>query len=631
MRLVLYLLVVLNFGCSFKSDENYGQKLTEERSNKPTSGVEIGSSDLEGESANKDTDGDFVKDVDEINLGRNPLVSDIPAYSLSFDQNFSIVLKLLNKKTNKEELFVIKKEVLESSYKYKYLTGNSLLEKELLYSIGERAVFDEQVFGLFQESFFNWIFYPSLEVDERTKFAFDVEKYLDESFYEILDIEISGNFYFDLNRNGYFDEVKDVKTNFYFKDYITNEYLQIYTMVDTNLIVKNGITKIPFKINNISLSWLTDNFLKRGELFAIGVDDYFIPSLNSTYKELINSVKEKTVPLVVITPIGESIKFISNAEHKYIHEFLNEIYNDQFNIAEGRVTKVAQFENNIPEYTDLSELRAGSKKGRWFVQTNKGVDDYLNIEYSNGDLVILSYFTGEILSKIVKNTHSSNSKNLRSNFNDEYFPLGKINKNGSYVLSIKPNMIWGDKNLFREDIIYPTPTGCSRNCYSIEFKCTYHVNTISFFQEKYAFINDSILERIFLSDGKIKLNLKNMIEEKKVRITKNNDQLNLYLSNINDLFENDSPDEFGIMLSSENDIVAEGITFFRIEGKDQGYCIYIGINAAIKNKWPLNTKSTNFTEWENIVDWNKVQKGNMKTVSKHFSIRLQSRYIEYFN
>ena len=226
------------------------------------------------------------------------------------------------------------------------------------------------------------------------------------------------------------------------------------------------------------------------------------------------------MPVVYNSPLESSVNYVAliDGKDKFIY-ILEYLYGDKLVVENNNLKKINQFENNLPNFTYLTELKDLDKKGKWFVFTNKLRSHYLSHKFSKKDIISLSYITGDVLS-------TQKSENLFS-FNDKaeslgasvLYLLGKITPNSRLNFQLKPQEIWGDKIKNWSDQIYSVGGGCGKNCMRREFKCNFEFNIFEKIQagQEFKFKENfsDHLEYVYLVINQEEFNLSKLLAEKK--------------------------------------------------------------------------------------------------------------------
>src|SRR5690606_13180152 len=120
--------------------------------------------------------------------------------------------------------------------------------------------------------------------------------------------------------------------------------------------------------------------------------DFEIPEIGIKYSELMKSVKNKSIQMVVNTPLETRSVFVApyKAKNRFA-DLMDNVFPKQFKIEEDKIVKIGQFENNLSDYTHLLEVKAEDKKGKWFIFTDRLSRTYLDHEFKPGEAIVLSY------------------------------------------------------------------------------------------------------------------------------------------------------------------------------------------------------------------------------------------------
>jgi len=468
----------------------------------------------------RDDDGDGVSNFEELEKGRSPYIANIPDLRVRFLQNYTITVGYKSLQDGTEGEFVIETKSHQDHPDYKYRVGDVLVRSISEKNSASIGKFVTHSYGEVKESDLTLVGHPDVDSKVFAQYALDYRKFFNPEDYELKDIKIELENSVKLSSSEYFSEISNLSLNFYYFDHEK----ETYELLDTKKIERHfqaGINEtFTVTLENIPSKLLVDSFFKRGEFVVSEIGDYEIPEMSTTYKTLLSSVKEKTVPVVYNSPLESSVNYVAliDGKDKFIY-ILEYLYGDKLVVENNNLKKINQFENNLPNFTYLTELKDLDKKGKWFVFTNKLRSHYLSHKFSKKDIISLSYITGDVLS-------TQKSENLFS-FNDKaeslgasvLYLLGKITPNSRLNFQLKPQEIWGDKIKNWSDQIYSVGGGCGKNCMRREFKCNFEFNIFEKIQagQEFKFKENfsDHLEYVYLVINQEEFNLSKLLAEKK--------------------------------------------------------------------------------------------------------------------
>ena len=200
--------------CAFKSEDGSG-------GNTPTKTV----SELKIDPT-ADSDGDGVKDGDEIKLGRNPFVAELPDLKVRFLQNYKIEVLYhpsVGDPVKDQKSFVINTDIKDTNPDFKFRVGNVFARNHALKTAASFGRFSSHTSGTFEEHDLSWVSYPDLDPKF---FHAQAIKYRDVFNDQniIDDIKITLTNQVKLNESPFFKEIKNLKLNFYYLNHETENY-----------------------------------------------------------------------------------------------------------------------------------------------------------------------------------------------------------------------------------------------------------------------------------------------------------------------------------------------------------------------------------------------------------------------
>ena len=396
------------------------------------------------EDINLDSDGDRVSDKDELSLGRNPKVADIPEVSIMFLQDYSIRVQYETEKEEGIKQFTINTKTGRNNPDFQYRVGSVLIRNTSFKEAARVGRFASHSRGEIQEHDLSLISYP--HVDARFYKAHILKYYDVLTSPENKNISASVTFENSIQLQDYnnFQEISNLSLNFYYYDH-QRESFELLKTHYVNRIFQNGVNEsFEVTLDNVPLN-LIENYLKSGEFIISEINDFDIPELKTTYKNLLASVRSKSIPLVYNTPLESIIIYVGvNGKNTQFINILQAIFNNRVTIEEGKILKIEDFTSNLPDYTYLTELKDYDKSGKWFVFTNRIKRHYLDHTFTPDDIVSLSYVTGDLLArqqeeKIFSYYPSASTSNI------ETYALGNISANSQVQIQIKPDWLTGEQ------------------------------------------------------------------------------------------------------------------------------------------------------------------------------------------
>ena len=524
---LLCLVLTIFVSCSFKSEEKLNPKSIS------------GTNELKID-PNGDSDGDFVTDGEEVALGRNPFVAELPELKVRFLQNYKIEVFYHQKDADPikdQKSFVINTNVKDTNPDFKFRVGNVFARNHALKTAASFGRFSSHTQGVFEEHDLSWISYP--EIDPKF-FHGEAIKYRDvfNDQNVIDDIKITLSNQARLNESQFFKEIKNLKLNFYFLNHETENY-EVLASTNIDRHFQSGIYEsFDVVINHAPVGLLKESFFKRGEFIISEVDDYEIPTLPSNYKTLLASVKAKSVPVLYETPLEEKIYYVAANNGVSFQNILKAVFDKNYEVKEDVLLKIGQFQNNLSDFTHLREVKDKDKLGKWFVMTNEFKQNYLDHHYVPNDRIILSYITGtELAEQNQENVYSYNTR-INGNQSESILPLGNVTPNSQIDIQLKPLNRFGTLVL-NEKIHWVTGGACGKNCVPRELICDWDVNKFSKYDEQFSF-NTNLSgegEKLSLILNGEEFSISKLLSEKKVILYKVDANIHLSIPDINKIRE----------------------------------------------------------------------------------------------
>jgi hypothetical protein len=152
--IVLSLMVLAS--CSFKSSDQGGDG---------SGGATASTSDLKID-PNGDSDGDGIKDVEELSRGSNPFLADLPDLKVRFLQNYKIEVfyhPVSGDAVADQKIAVINTDVMDTNPDFKFRVGNVFARGHALKTAASFGRFSSHSSGVFEEHDLSWVSYPELD------------------------------------------------------------------------------------------------------------------------------------------------------------------------------------------------------------------------------------------------------------------------------------------------------------------------------------------------------------------------------------------------------------------------------------------------------------------------------------
>jgi hypothetical protein len=621
------LLISLFCACSFESPE----KETEN----PTIEVPTGDRSVTVDPS-EDSDGDMISDGEELRLGLNPFVADIPKVRTRFLQNYSIEFKWKEhgQSSGKEMIGLIDTRIRNTNPDFKYRVGDSLLRDLSFKQAASVGRFETHSWGEHQPFNLSWIGFP--QVDESFYHDQSIKyKSLFDAEIHVSDIKIKIENVIRLMPQSRYRTIKNPTIAFRYYDY-TKESYEIIHQETIERTLQAGVNEtIEVVIENAPYRLLKDNFFRKGEFLISELVDYEIPELGVTYKTLLRSIQNKSVPVLHSTPLESEVYYVSLKGKARFHDILSRLFDSKFTIENNQLTKIEQFENNLNGFSQLKDMRDENKRGRWYVFTNKLLRHYLDHTFTNSDVISLSYIVGSELSRQVDEKVFAFYPGASGLDHEVDYPLGNITPNSQINIQLKGGQRWGDKLTRFKEEFHTNGANCRGNCSNSDIHCYWEVNK---FEPRFETFDLSTefneeIENLSILVNREEFSLKELREKKLASISWTENSLNLTISNINQLIELKPTDENVIKLrvrTTKGDDF-NGVKLVKMEGRQYYYCPAVTTEFAFHSSLPISNESLEFGQWRSSVHWDRIKLGERKHYSFPFSVQVMSSIENYFN
>ena len=419
-RSVIFLSFLLS-ACSFKSAENIGV----EQSNSSVNVLELKTDPT------LDSDGDGILNKAESDKGTNPFVANLPEVNFQFMRDFA-----LNFNSNNERVVIDSVKDIKMK-NFEYLVGDLTIAEISRKSTAKFARFDGVLSGTYNQVDLTRISYPKIS----TQFIASLvpqTKSLNPT-----NISVTFTNTLKLERNRGFQSISNPVFNFYYRNHETGEYELLSQKKIEKNFYEEVTEKIEITIDNLPSKLLEENLYKNGEFILAEIEDFEIPSLKISYKNLLAKVKEKCLPVTTVSPIETRVSYVSlNEYHNRLGEFLKSLYGSNFKIENNKLVQVSGLSNNLSGFKFLYELKGQTKIGKWFILVNKEIsDDIFQYQFNFGDNIVLNYMTGDDLANQVISNESKFLDSIASELNTKDFEIGEVGLNSEIFLELSPRKL----------------------------------------------------------------------------------------------------------------------------------------------------------------------------------------------
>jgi hypothetical protein len=619
------LLILLITSCGFISSDEEQDVSQAEKTNPLTQGL----------APSEDYDGDLVTNEQEQLQGRSPIIADIPSVRIRFLQNYKISFEYKSLSDGTIGNFEINTSTHQDNPDFKYRVGEVFIRNESFNAAASIGKFSTHSWGNMNEHDLSWVSYPEADTRFYSEKVLKYKAYFNKEKFEITNISIVLENNIKLKANTGLGEIKNLSLNFYYYDYEKESF----ELLETSLVKRNfqaGINEtFEVTLDNVPEKLLSTNYFQKGEFIISELGDYEIPSMKTTYKKLLISVKEKSVPVIYNTPLNSEVSYVGvNGGTASLSTILNSLYGNKAIIEQNKLRKINQFETNLPDFIYLKEIREHDKKGKWFVFTNQLRQHYLDHQFSPKDIISLSYITGKTLSAQRQEKVVSYRENADSSDSRKLFALGNVSPNSRIHFQFRPKALWGEQYTQTSDTV--TNTGrCSGNCYRADLKCHIQVNLFGPINQKLEFSSDftKILPKINLLVNQQEYSLSQLLSENKLDLHWVGENIHIDIKNISAIQEINDIDEnvLSLKLQRKIETTFNGVYLTGAEGQRSTSCTGIATQLAGSKGWPLSTRSWRFGEWQQTVNWARVTRGEDKTYTQDFSLGITSTITNFFN
>lgn len=624
---ILFILMAMA-SCSFKSSE---------KSKKSSARLNVGDTVVTNPS--DDSDGDRVLDGVEVERGTDPLVADIPKLQVRFFQNYEIEYSSTSfdeeSGISSSSMGVISSHVSRNAPEFRYRVGDVMLRDISFASAATIGRFESHSWGVINRQDLSWVKFPQVDPANYHIGALELRPHFGPGR-EIDGTTIKFENTFKLLTNSAYKEIRNLKLAFRYYDYENESYEMLHEQV-VERVFQAGVTEtVQVEIVNVPRKLIEDNYLKKGEFILSEVVDYEIPELNTTYQVLMNSIKAKSIPVLVTTPLETSTHWVGlPGGSASFQQILGRIYDSNFTIEENAIKKIDQFENNLPSYTYLTEVKDKDKKGKWFVFTDRLQRHYLEHRYTIRDVISLSYVTGKDLASQVDEKVYAYLDKATGNNDFVTYPLGNVTPNSEVSIQLEAGLRWGDKLTSFNEEFHSSGAGCRGNCSTSQTHCYWEVNKFEERLDVFALKKDFTeeLSQVSLVINNAEFPLKKLVDDQLVMTTWIDNSLNITIRNISAIKEISPAEEniLGLKVATLTGEAFNGIKLTRMEGRQYYYCPRHTMAFAYQAGLPVSNESLGFMEWRVSGNWNVLTVGERKTYKQPFSLQVSSSISNFHN
>lgn len=386
------------------------------------------SNELKPISPTGDEDGDRIENSKDENM----FLADVP----TFDKKFAQSLKMeITKAVSGSSTYVVENNVDQGDFDFEYGVGNHDFKVKSDVMIAKVAKFTQVAKGVLRDIDFEKISYPKTRKGKHLK---GLREFLNKGYdydSEGNDLSITFKSTLKLLPSDSFEEVRDITLGVYYFNYETNKEVKVATKRIERIFARDNQESFSVTLENLPNRILIENYFKHGEFVSVKIEDFTIPKYETTYKEFMAGVYEKTIPVGITTPLYNYVKFVSTSRHNNsIGKIIRTIFGDDHKIEENTITQLGEFANNSKGGDSLGELRGHKKTGKWYVLTNNTQYELFKHSFKRGDKIVFNFAIDHNVGSQVERTASLIKLNVDSGEHFKEFDLGEISKNSKLNL-----------------------------------------------------------------------------------------------------------------------------------------------------------------------------------------------------
>lgn len=595
MKVVILICVfIVCFSCSFKKND--------ESVNSDEVKSEVNIEALKS----IDSDGDFINDFEEKNLGLDRFVANFPRLKTSFMQDYNISIVFDDESTMEMDT-----KVGRNNPNFKYRIGDIFLRENSLKNAASIGRFDGFSWGNIKQEDYSWVKYPDIDKD----FYHSKVREFNNINMPIKDITITLENSLKLLENPLYRSVEKIEVSFYYYSHKKEHYYKIHKEILDQTFQMGTNEQFQIIISDPPQDLIEDNYFRKGEFIIAEIEDFYIPDLKMTYKTLMASIKNKSMAVYRLTPLETNIDYVAVEDNDSFVDIMAKLYAGKFEIQNDRLVRIEQFHNNLKNYTYLSELAESDKEGSWFIMTNKLKDHYLKHEFQPSDSITLSYITGTELSKNPMESVFSYQPLIESKDSNKEYILGNITSNSKVSISLFPVMQTGVLLNEKHEIFRFAPPHC-KNCTGTNWSviAEFRKNTFIPYEQglNIPTIN-SLMDSVDILINNSVLDLTTLIKEDNLKFSfKGNplDQdISIELLNLSKYvtLKVDSANILKLRLKAKNiKMAGEGLQMDNVTGHNINpveHAPHIAMEQAHLAKMPIAITSWKFNEYHNRLPW----------------------------
>ncbi|HAZ13895.1 MAG: hypothetical protein A2X86_12960 [Bdellovibrionales bacterium GWA2_49_15] len=541
-----------------------------------------------------DLDGDLVTNGQEYQLGRKPEVADLPVLQVAFLQNYKIVAK------NESKSFTLDTKVAQNSPDFRYRVGSLFIRDHALETAASVGKFSTHTRGTITPNDLSWVKYPEIDQQYFQSKALEYQKIFGSTPPNGISLLFENNL--RLKPSRLFPSIKNVVMNFYYYDYETENYRLLKQEVMNKNFMPGVNEVVTVQVDNVPLKLLTENYFKKGEFIISEIADFEIPEMGVTYKQLLASVKAKCLPIIINTPRELEVSYVGigggDKAEKTFAEVLSALYEKNYIVESNEVKKIGEFENNLPDFTYLKEVREKDKIGKWFILSSPFNEHYSDHRYTPQDHLILTYATGRELAQQTEEKLHGIWDDVSGGDSFIVYPFGTLSPNSEVHLELYPGRVKGERLIVEDRDYHERPGSCGRNCISgiLEMDCMVKVNFFQPFDEALEFKKslEGEISALKIVINKEDFPLRELLEKKAVTLSWNSvGHLHIAITDpslITELHESEE-NLIALKVETKSEVVFQGAKLYSVGGQHGQFCPSVLANATRAWRVPVSESS----------------------------------------
>ena len=412
---LLIMLVLFLASCSFKHNSDLDKQNQDS--------IEV---------KNLDSDGDGILDLLEDSRNGAKYIANIPVFTGDLFQEFKLTTTLYNMSNHAEEniSFQVRKDLISEN-------GISFEDRDYL-SNSNQFLFEQSArlaklnsywgFHLPSEVTHDQLsYYSAPRMNNLKTFPYSkrlVETNLTHEFEEI-QMSISSQMSFEYDSAVSYS---DVSINLYWFNDKTNSFEIVGSQVLEGVYKFNKNYNIPLSFTSKNKNLVRSISLNAGRFLYLRIIDFRIIESNKFYNQLLSSVSEKSIPLMVKTNELTKLIYVGlNGKTATLETILNKANIGKIQIRNSSVVRVGDTSN--VQALEENLLSKGSFTKKWYLLTNEINSNPTTYSFSPQDVLSLSYISKEnsfdliptYFGSIIDSTKPQTIKTIilsKSNFSD---------------------------------------------------------------------------------------------------------------------------------------------------------------------------------------------------------------------